>query len=31
MAAQAVTVLVAERLVAARRLLPDDLRRALID
>jgi putative ABC transport system permease protein len=31
MAAQAVTVLVAERLVAARCLLPDDLRVRLID
>lgn len=31
MAAQAVTVLVAERLVAARRLLPDDLRLRLVD
>jgi putative ABC transport system permease protein len=31
MAAQTVTVTVAERLVAARRLLPDDLRSLLID
>jgi putative ABC transport system permease protein len=31
MAAQVVTVLVAERLVAARRLLPDDLRLRLVD
>jgi putative ABC transport system permease protein len=31
MAAQTVTVGVAERLIAARRLLPDDLRRSLVD
>jgi putative ABC transport system permease protein len=31
MAAQTVTVLVGERLIAARRLLPADLRRSLID
>jgi UDP-glucose/iron transport system permease protein len=31
MAAQTITVATAERLVAARRLLPDDLRHALVD
>jgi hypothetical protein len=31
MAAQTITVLVAERLIAARRLLPADLRVTLID
>jgi hypothetical protein len=31
MAAQTVTVSVAERLVEARRLLPADLRRSLVD
>jgi putative ABC transport system permease protein len=31
MAAQTVTVVVAERLIAARRLLPDDLRAELMD
>jgi putative ABC transport system permease protein len=31
MAAQTITVVVAERLVEARRLLPSDLRAALVD